>query len=348
MREKHVTRARSASFDADLHAVVVYKRRHGEELSRCAGITLAVNARRLLLYASLLYVAVAWALNTVVVKYAVRTFDPLAFTGIRFVAMTPLAFGLVRAMGGRVRICKGDWPLLIACGLCGYGAYQYLWILGLAHTTAFASALLATLAPLMTLAIVALRKTERVRSGRWLGAIVALAGVAIFEGLFAGHATFRIGDGLTLLSAASFAIFNVLTARLLDRYTPVSLVAIAMAVGTVIILPGAVPALVHQNWAQVSLSDWGVLAYSIVFPILLTFPVWSYGISQLGAGRTSLFQFGVPVIAGLLSVAILHTAILPHEIVGAAVVIAGMALSQLLGAFSLTALWAQRTLPFER
>lgn len=312
-------------------------------------MTLAVNPRRrLLLYASLVYVVFAWALNTVVVKYAVRTFDPLAFTGIRFLVMTPLAFALVRAMGGRVRICKGDWPLLLACGICGYGAYQYLWILGLAHTTAFASALLATLAPLMTLAIVALGKTERVRSGRWLGAIVALAGVAMFEGALTGHLTFRIGDGLTLLSAASFAVFNVLTARLLDRYTPVSLVAIAMAIGTAMILPGAIPAMLHQNWSQVSASDWGVLAYSIVFPILLTFPVWSYGISQLGAGRTSLFQFGVPVIAGLLSVAMLHTQIFPHEIAGAAVVIAGMALSQLLGSLSLTAMWAQRTLPFER
>lgn len=307
-----------------------------------------VNNRRLLIYASLLYVAFAWALNTVVVKYAVRAMDPLAFTGLRFIVMTPLAFLLARIMRARVRVCKGDWPLLIACGACGYGVYQYLWILGLAHTTAFASALLATLAPLMTLAIVAFGKTERVRSGRWLGALVALLGVAIFEGVFAGRLTLRLGDGLTLLSAGAFALFNVLTARLLDRYTPVSLVAIAMAIGTVMILPGAVPAMLHQNWGAVPPVDWGVLAYSIVFPILLTFPVWSYGISQLGAGRTSLFQFGVPVIAGLLSVALLHSRILPHEVAGAAVVIAGMAISQALGKVSLTAIWTQRTLPFER
>lgn len=307
-----------------------------------------MKPRRLLISLGLIYVAVAWALNTVLVKYAVQTVNPLAFTGLRFIVMTPLAFVLARLMGARVHVCKGDWPLLIACGACGYGAYQYLWILGLAHTTAFASALLATLAPLITLAIVAFRKTERVRSGRWLGACIALLGVAIFEGAFAGQVTFRIGDGLTFLSAAVFAVFNVLTARLLDRYTPVALVAIAMAIGTVMILPGAVPAMLHQNWTAVSAADWLILAYSIVFPILLTFPVWSYGISQLGAGRTSLFQFGVPVIAGLLSVTLLHSRILPHEIAGAAVVIAGMAVSQVLGMVSLTAIWTQRTLPFER
>jgi drug/metabolite transporter (DMT)-like permease len=299
--------------------------------------------RRAPVYLGLLYVVVAWALNTVLVKYAVSRFDPLAFTGLRFVAMTPLSFLLVRAMGERLSIYKRDIPLLIACGACGYGVYQYLWVIGLAHTTPFASALLATLAPMMTLAIVAFGGTETVRSGRWLGAIIALFGVAVFEGVFAGHITFRIGDALTIASAATFAIFNVLTARLLDRYTPAALVAIAMTVGTVMILPGAIPRMTAQDWHAVTAGDWGVLAYSVVFPIVLTFPVWSYGISQLGAGRTSLFQFGVPVLTGLLSVALLHNRIEPHQIAGAAVCIGGMAISQLLGTYSLTALWAQRT-----
>lgn len=307
-----------------------------------------MKPRRTLVYLSLIYVVAAWSLNTVLVKYAVTTFQPLAFTGLRFLAMTPLSFLLARAMGERLHFEKRDIALLIACGACGYGFYQYLWVVGLAHTTPFASALLSTLAPMMTLAIVAFRGTERVRSGRWLGAAIALMGVAVFEGVFAGRITFAIGDGLTLASAAVFAAFNVLTARLLDRYTPVALVAIAMTVGTIMILPGAIPSLMTQNWSAVTPADWGVLAYSVVFPIVLTFPVWSYGISQLGAGRTSLFQFGVPVATGLLSVALLHSRIEPHQILGAAVCIGGMAISQLLGTSSLTALWAQRTQGVER
>jgi drug/metabolite transporter (DMT)-like permease len=106
--------------------------------------------------------------------------------------------------------------------------------------------------------------------------------------------------------------------------------------------------MIRQDWSKVTLLDWGVFAYAVTFPIVLTFPVWSYGISQLGAGRTSLFQFGVPVIAGFLSVALLGTRIAPHEVFGAAVCIAGMAISQLLGKVSLTAIWAQRTQGMER
>lgn len=300
------------------------------------------------IYFGLFYVVSVWALNTVAVKYAFSTIDPLAFTGLRFVAMTPLAFALVRLSGDRVRIHAADLPLLIGCGACGYGVYQYFWVIGLAHTTAFASALLASLAPVMTLAIVAIARTERVHAGRWLGAAIALAGVAIFEGAFAGHATFRLGDALTLASALIFALFNVFSGRLLDRYTPLSLVAISMTIGTLMILPGAIPRMLVQNWLAVPPMDWAVFGYAVIFPIVLTYPVWSYGISRLGAGRTSLFQFGVPVIAGFLSVALLHNRIDPHQILGAGVCIAGMAISQTLGTYSLSELWSQRTLPLKR
>jgi len=311
-------------------------------------MTLATMPPRLLMYLGLLYVVCIWSLNTVAVKFAVRSMDPLAFTGLRFVLMTPLAFALARAFGERVRLYKEDIPLLLACGACGYGIYQYLWVIGLAHTTAFASALLASMGPVITLAIVALARTERVRSGRWAGAALALFGVAIFEGAFAARATFRIGDPLTLGSAAIFAGFNVLSARLVGRYTPVTLVAISMAIGTLMILPGAIPRMLHQDWRHVPGWDWAILGYAVIFPIVLTYPVWSYAISQIGAGRVSMFQFAVPVVTGFLSVPLLHARIDRHEILGAAVCITGMAISQLLGKYSLRALWAKRTVPWGR
>jgi drug/metabolite transporter (DMT)-like permease len=335
-------------FDTQLHAVIVEKGEHAQDVFSPERYDLAVASKRWLIYAGLVYVIFCWALNTVILKYAFGAFDPLALTGLRFIAMTPLAFLLAKLRGERIYIYRRDLPLLILCGACGYGAYQYLWVLGLAHTTPFASSLLGSLAPIMTLAVVAALGQERVRSGRWVGAAVALFGVAIFEGAFAGHATFRIGDALTLVSTALFALFNVFSARVLDRYTPISFVAITMTIGTMMILPGALPRLVHQDFSHIPPVDWAIYAYAVLFPILLTYPVWSYGISQLGAARTSLFQFGTPVLAGLLSVMLLRARIEPHQIIGAGICIAGMALSQAIGKQSLFALWAQRTQGMER
>ncbi len=304
--------------------------------------------RRLLLYVSLFYVVFAWALNTVLAKQAVAQINPLAFTFLRFIAMTPLAFLLVRIAGNRIHINRKDIGALIVCGACGYGVYQYFWIVGLKYTTPFASSLLGAMSPIFTLAIVAALGHERVRSGRWLGAFIAILGIAVFEGAFSGATSFRIGDLLTLGAAIVFAIYNVISARLLDRYTPLELLAITMAIGTVMIAPGGIPALLHTNFAAISWDVWWRLIYATLFPILLTYPVWSYGISTLGAGPASIFSFLVPVLTGILSVPIVHASFRNYELAGAAICLAGMIVSYALGRISLTAIWAQRTLPFER
>jgi drug/metabolite transporter (DMT)-like permease len=250
--------------------------------------------------------------------------------------------------GERVTVARRDIPLLLLCGACGYGVYQYFWIIGLAHTTPFASALLSAMAPVFTLAIVAFLGHERVRSGRWLGAAIALGGIAIYEGVFAGHAAFRIGDALTLGAALTFAIYNVVSARLLDRYTPLSLLAITMAMGTLMIAPGGVPALLHTDLRHLGFDVWWRLVFAAVFPILLTYPVWSWAITRLGAARVSIFGFLTPVLAGLLSIPILHAEFAEYQLVGGAICLGGMLLANVLGRVSLTSMWAQRTLPLER
>ena len=303
---------------------------------------------RWVLYAGLLYVIAAWALNTVFVKQAVTEIEPLAFTFLRFLAMTPLAFALVRLVGHRIHVARRDIPLLVLCGACGYGVYQYFWILGLSRTTAFASALLGAMSPVFTLVIVAATHQERVRSGRWLGAVVALAGIAIFEGAFSGAAAFRIGDLLTLGAALVFATYTVVSARLLDRYTPLELLAITMAVGTVIIAPGGIPAIARTNLAHLGLDVWWRLIFATLFPILLTYPVWSYAITRIGPARVSMFGFLVPIAAGILSVPLLHARFTGYEIAGAAVCLSGMLVSNILGRVSVTTLWAQRSRPLER
>ncbi len=301
-----------------------------------------------LAYVGLIYVAAVWGLNTVAVKHAVSEINPFAFTALRFILMTPLTIALALIAGERLRFDRRDLLMLIACGASGYGLYQYFWVLGLYNTTAFASSLLITFTPIITLGIVAVLRTERVRSIRWLGALIALLGIAIFEGAFSGAFAIRLGDTLTLISATIFAINTILSARLLNRYSPLKLLAITMTIGSCMIIPGMLPALLHTDLRKIPPLDWAIYGYSVLFPLVLTYPVWSYGITRIGAARTSLFQFLVPIIAGVLSVPLLHARIAPYQIVGAFVCIGGMALAQALGGFSLTAWWLQRTSPVER
>jgi drug/metabolite transporter (DMT)-like permease len=238
---------------------------------------------------------------------------------------------LVWVSGGRIHIERRDIPALLVCGACGFGFYQYLWVTGLAHTTPFASALLGATSPIFTLAIVAIAGHEHVRPGRWFGAAIALLGVAIFEGAFSGNAIVHIGDMLILASAAVFAGYNVVGSRLMARYQPLELLAIGLTIGTIMLIPGGAPALLHTNLAALGWDVWWRIIYATLFPILLTYPVWIWGINKLGAGKGSIIQFLTPVFTGILSVPILHAAFLPYELVGAIVCLGGMLFAFALG-----------------
>jgi drug/metabolite transporter (DMT)-like permease len=280
-----------------------------------------------LVYLGLLYVVACWGVNTVLVKSAITSLNPVVFTSLRFLAMTPLAFGLVYAGGQRPAIRREDLASLVVCAALGYGIYQFLWVLGLANTSAFANSLFGSMSPIFTLGIVAILGHERVRSLRWFGAGIALFGIAVFEGATAGHITFRTGDALSFLSAVCFAGYNVAASRLINRYSPTVLVALTMAIGTLMILPFGVPPLLHTDLRQFGWSVWGPFLFAVLFPIVLTWPVWNYGIARLGAARTSLFGFLVPIIAGITSIPILGARFETHQLVGAALCLGGMALA---------------------
>lgn len=292
---------------------------------------------RVRIVAALLYVVLAWGLNTVLVKLVFADIDPLALMAMRFIAMPPLAVLMLRLAGEPLRFERRDFPQLVLCAACGFGVYQYFWMVGLAHTTAFASALLGSLAPVFTLALIALMRHDRVRGLRWAGAATALLGVAIFEGAFAGRATVRLGDALTLVAAAIFAGYNVLSARLLRRYSPMRLVTVTMCLAAVMIVPGGVWAMLHTPYARLPWSFWIVFVYSVLFPILLTYPVWTWAIREIGPARVSLFSYFVPIAAGMLSVPILSARITPYEVGGCVVCIGGMIVATTLGSGRLEA-----------
>ena len=90
----------------------------------------------------LLAMATIWGINFVVVKYATRSFNPLAFAGLR-VALVALflmivAFARDRNGGGETptrrsllqRVDRKDLLRLLLAGMIGNGLYQLFFVLG--------------------------------------------------------------------------------------------------------------------------------------------------------------------------------------------------------------------------
>lgn len=273
-----------------------------------------------------------WGLNFVMTRILLERWDPLALLVCRFVVMVP--FAIVWALASRTArpIARRDWPALLGAGLLGIALYQFCFIFSLERTTVFASSLLASVFPLFTLLGAAALGLERPSAVRWSGALVAFAGIAIFEGLFAGRATFRAGDLIALAASLCFAPYTLIARGLRDRHAPVPFLAITLTIGTAVFVATGTHAAVHQDYSVLDRTDWLLFAYIVVFPVLIGYALLNWGIARIGAGPATMYAFGVPIVGGLGEAVIFRSPLPWYEVAGAAVCITGLAIAQSAGA----------------
>lgn len=288
----------------------------------------------------LAFVVLVWGFSPTLFKIVLEELDPLAFVFLRFMTLCVLAVAVLTwrgLRGGRAwRIARADLPLLIVSGLSGYGVYQLCYMVGLAHTTVFASALLAATIPLWTAVIAFGLRIERIAPLQWLGIVVSLGGVAWFlvsgtshrSELPADHALtatdLLLGNALTLGAAVLFALYGIANKRLAPRYSPPELMCYTLLIGTIALAPFGIPALLHQDWSRVTWHSWAILPYSVIFPIYVTYSLWNWAIGLRGVGYVTLFSYAVPVMGGLFAFLLLGEALTLWQVAAAAVVLGGM------------------------
>ncbi len=293
---------------------------------------------------ALCLVVIIWGVSPSLFKVALEEMDPFAFTYLRFLLITVMAaliLWLHGRRGGRAwRFERRDILPLIISGLSGYGIYQLFYFAGLNLTTVFSSVLLVATIPLFSALLLALLRTERVSVLQWSGILLAFVGVALFliaaggQSQHAGAdshvtpATMIIGDLLSLGAALSFAFYGINNKKLGAKFSQAELMCYTLIVGTLALTPIGVPALFHQNWSLVTWRTWAVMAYSVVFPIYVSYSLWNWAIVQRGVGYVTLYNYLTPVLGGVVSFLLLGEQFTLGQLLGAAVVLSGLLLAR--------------------
>jgi len=274
-------------------------------------------------------VVLVWASTFVLTKNAYEEFRPLAFTFVRFIGITLVAFGAlaIRSRGGDRdtwwRIDRADVPRLIASGVFGYCFYQLGFTLGLAHTSPFSSSLMIAMMPLATLVIVAVMG-ERPAAAVWLGALIALAGVAIFLSNRGGDSG-MLGNLLSFGAAVSFAFYGVISRPLVRKYRAETFSAFSTLAGAIPLLLISLPEATRQDWSLISGTSWLVMAYMIIFPVYLAYILWNWAIAHRGVGITG-WNMLVPVVSGVLAALFYGESFGPVKLLGGALALLGLIL----------------------
>lgn len=291
------------------------------------------NSRRtLIIELSLLFMVIVWSLNFSVVKYSLEEIDPLSFNAMRFLLATAFIWTVVKVRGIKVRVQKGDWPVLIFLGIWGNLIYQLLFIFGINLTFSANAAVMLGTIPVWVAVFSHFFTADKLKLITTAGVLMAFLGVILIiagdpKG-FSFASDNVVGDIIIVLAAMVFGSYTLFSRKLLDKYTPMELSTIVMTVGASSLMLVAIPSLMKLDYGSISALSYTGAIYSGVLSIGLAYIIWNYGIKQVGAVRTSTYQNLVPVFGLILGYILLGEVLTILQYFGAASVIAGIVLSK--------------------
>ncbi len=278
---------------------------------------------------AMLVVATIWAGNNVLTKSILnQRLSPFSYVALRFLIVAVVLFGWLGWRKAQLRIRREDVPKFVLTGMTGYAAYNLLFIVGLAHTSAFSAAIIVSLGPVFTLLIASAMKLERIRPVQWLGVACALLGTAVFVGNKLAMGKPATGDALNLLAAICFAVYGIATRPIVRTYGSQIVTAWSVLIGLAAVLPVTFPALLRQDWAHVGLKGWVAIAYAGVISMLVAYTLWGWAIERRGVGRTVPYLYLIPVFTGVLALVFLHETPSLSQLVGTVLVFAGIGLAR--------------------
>ena len=243
---------------------------------------------------ALIVMAVIWGLNFTAVKGALSDFYPLTFNAIRFGSSSLFLLSVLKIREGKIGIQRKDIPRFIMLALIGNTAYQLFFINGIALTTATNSSLILATTPIFIILFGAFLRTEKITIRIVQGVILSSAGVLMIILGSGRPLTFSsqsiIGDLLIIGNPICWSIYTVLSKPMLEKYSPLKLTAVTIAIGTIPLVLVGIPSLSVQNWAAVSSSAWLGLAFSAILAVGVAYVVWYTGVRHIGSARTALYE----------------------------------------------------------
>ena len=278
----------------------------------------------------MLVVALIWGANFSANKFALREMPPVVFAATRFIAASVIMITVVRVVRpGRPIPAREAW-LLAGLGVIGNTCYQAAFMTGLVTTTAINASLILGALPTVVAVLGTVFGVERSAPRLWWGIVIATAGVAVVIAVKGIHFTVEglRGDLLILFACACWAAFTVGVRHVGRGLDPLRVTALTILGGTPGLVLLAARDLRVMDWGALSAGGWFALVFSSVFAIVIAYVIWSYAVQGIGGNRTAIYNCVTPIFAAGTAAIVLGERLVPAQGLGAALVFAGVFLSQ--------------------
>ncbi len=268
----------------------------------------------------------------VAAKAGIEYMPPLLFVALRFDVAAALLFGYVVLTHSReewLPTTRADLAGIAATGLLSIGLANAMIFLGQQYVSSAVASIVFSLNPILTPVFAGvLLSDEHLRPFEAVGMVVALLGVGIVIELDPVNllASAGIGHAILLVGAVGAALGGVLIRRADGPMSSTARTAWGLPVGAMLCHLLALSRGEHLSAIEWTSAGLVALGYVSVFSGVLAYIAYFGLIDEIGAIRTNLAFYLVPVVAALGGWAFLGETITPTTVAGFLVVFAGFAI----------------------
>ena len=279
---------------------------------------------------SALITILIWGTTFISTKILLTGFKPVEILFYRFsIGVLVLLLAYPHRLKGTD---KKQELMFMAAGLCGVTLYYLLENIALTYTTASNVGVIISIAPFFT-AILAnwLLDGEKPKANFFIGFFAAIIGIFLIS--FNGSAVLQlnpIGDLLAILAAIVWAAYSILSRKISQfGYNTIQTTRRIFCYGLFFMIPVLFP--FHFEWGLERFTQPANL-FNILFLGLgasaLCFVTWNLAVKFLGAVKTSIYIYLVPVITVVTSVIVLSERVTWMSAFGTVLTLAGLFISE--------------------
>ncbi len=260
---------------------------------------------------SLFLAQIIYAMNYSIAKDIMpRYLHPISLVFLRIMGATLLFWLLSFFISSeKQKVNVSDIKQMFYLSLFGVLINQFFFIYGLSITTPINSAIIMISNPIIVfiLGFFIFNKKDKIKF-EWkkgLGLLMGITGALIlilFKGNFSFGSDTWLGDVMTLINSASWALFLIYGKEMLGKYHTVAVMKWMFLWGTVLFFPIAFYFLKNEEWINIPLSIWMAIAFVVIATTFLAYLLNTYGLKLLSTSVVSMYIYTQPFLATLFAV----------------------------------------------
>jgi len=284
--------------------------------------------------AMLLLIVIIWAGSFIFIKLGLNEVPPITLALVRFAVAFPVLAVASAIKKNKLRVAwrKHFWPFTVLA-LTGVTLLYIFQFYALKFTTAAAGAIIINITVIFIALLSAFFLHETLNKRKAFGVLLAFFGVltVIFNESFGGFGLGSLellGGILMIVSAFFWAIYSILSKKILSVYSPLTINMVVFGLGTLYLVPFSLIESPLEVLRHVSLIGWSSILYLAVLSSAVAYFLWSKVLTRIETTKAGVFLYGIPVFTMILSYTFLGENISYVGIIGLILVISGVYLTE--------------------